>query len=119
MSEQAQKTSSASLSTYTVGFGLSVLLTLAAYFLVTRHALIGNPLLLGLAGLALVQFVVQLIFFLHVDVESKPRFKLLIMLFMFLVVVIIVAGSLWIMKYLNYHMMPHDINTYLHNQDGL
>lgn len=119
MSEQVQKSTSASLGTYVTGFGLSVLLTLAAYFLVTRHALIGDSLLFAIAGLALVQFVVQLIFFLHVDVESKPRFKLLVMVFMFLVVVIIVAGSLWIMNNLNYNMMPHDINTYLHNQDGL
>jgi cytochrome o ubiquinol oxidase operon protein cyoD len=89
---------------YTIGFILSIVFTLAAYFSVTEHIFSGNLLLAILFGLALIQFFIQLVFFLHLGKESKPRWNLTIFSFMILVVVMIVAGSIWIMKNLDYHM---------------
>jgi cytochrome o ubiquinol oxidase operon protein cyoD len=91
------------LTTYTLGFVLSLVLTLSAYFLVTRHALKGNVLLGGLFGLAFTQFIVQVIFFLHLGSEKKPRYNALVFVFMLGTVGIIVIGSIWIMTNLNYH----------------
>jgi len=48
--------------------------------------------------LALVQLVVQLVLFLHVGQEEKPRFNLLALSFGLITVVILVGGTLWIMQ---------------------
>ena len=75
---------------------LSIGLTLAAYLMVTHHTLSYRPLVAAICGLAILQFLVQLIFFLHLRVETRPRWKLFVLLFMILVVSILVFGSLWI-----------------------
>lgn len=91
---------------YTIGFVVSVLLTLAAYWLtVTDEMGRGVVLLLALGVLALSQMIVQLIFFLHLPEEIKPRYKLLSFGAMASILIIVVVGSLWIMHHLNYNMM--------------
>lgn len=108
-----------SLRSYVTGFGLSIILTLVAYLLVTNHAF-SKWLLVGvIITLAVVQFAVQLLFFLHLSQEARPRWRLQAFLFMLMVVLIIVIGSLWIMAHLNYHMTPQQQDKYLQGQDGL
>ncbi len=104
---------------YTTGFVLSVLFTIDAYILVSRHLFSNRGLVISIASLAFAQFVVQLLFFLHLGTETKPRWKLLAFLFMILVVMILVFGSIWIMNHLNYHMSPDQMNTYMQNQNSL
>ena len=98
------------MRSYVVGFALSIALTLAAYFMVTHHALGRTALIVAIFALAMIQLYVQLVFFLHLGREGKPRLNLMTFLFMLLVLVIVVAGSLWIMNNLNYHMTPQDLN---------
>lgn len=109
------------LRTYVSGFVLSISLTLAAYFMVVHHVLSTWTLAIVIAVLALIQFMVQLVFFLHLGQDAKPRFKLGVFLFMLLVVLIVVGGSLWIMHNLNYRMMltPKEINDYMNAQVGI
>jgi cytochrome o ubiquinol oxidase operon protein cyoD len=112
--------SSHSIGAYLSGFLLSLALTLAAFFLVSRHTLSHSALVLTIAGLAVLQLLVQLIFFLNLDRERSPRWNLQAALFALTVVVIVAGGSLWIMHNLNYHMTtPSEVNKYLQNQDGL
>ena len=109
------------LQTYVTGFVLSISLTLAAYVLVVNHAYSKWTIALAIAALAAVQFIVQLLFFLHLGRESRPRWRLLVFSFMLVVVGILVIGSLWIMYSLNYNhlvMTPRQINTYMQDQDG-
>jgi len=113
------ETDRGTLRTYVIGFVASIVLTLGAYLLVTHHLLSRRLLIAAVIGLALVQFLVQLLFFLHLGRESKPRWKLMVALFMVMVVLILVFGSLWIMTNLNYRMSPEQINTYMNNQSGL
>jgi cytochrome o ubiquinol oxidase operon protein cyoD len=104
---------------YSLGFVISLVLTLTAYVLVTGRLLDGLGLLLVLGGLALAQMIVQLIFFLHVSDESRPRFRLVSLGFMMTVLLIVVGGSLWIMHHLNYNMMDmsaHDKDAYMTSQ---
>lgn len=99
---------------YLTGFGLSVGLTLIAYFLVTASSLPRQTLIITVLVLAIVQLFVQLVFFLHLGKESKPRFNLLSFGFMVIVVSIVVFGTLWIMQNLNYHMRsPEQMDTYM------
>ncbi len=106
---------------YILGFILSLILTLAAYSLVSQ-LLFPNWLTITLIlALAIIQLFVQLIFFLHLDKEQKPYWMFAVMLFAALVIIIIVGGSLWIMNNLDYRMMssPSAINKYMDSQSGL
>lgn len=104
---------------YIFGFVSSVVLTLTSYALVTRHAL-NHDLIIGIiASLACVQFIVQMVFFLHIGEERKPRWKQLVMWFMLGIVFVIVVGSIWIMNNLNYRMTPEQMTQYMKSQDSL
>ncbi len=108
-----------SLRLYVTGFVLSISLTIMAYLMVTNHTLGKWPLVFAIATLAFIQFLVQLVFFLHLGAETKPRWKLGVFAFMALIVMILVIGSLWIMNNLNYRMMSSEqVNNYVKTQDG-
>lgn len=112
--------SHSSSRSYVTGYVLSIIFTIVPYFLVVNNVVEGWGLVLALAGFAIAQLFVQLIFFLHLGRESKPRWNLLVLLFAVLVVVILVFGSLWIMKNLNYHSMtPKDTDNYLLEEEGI
>ena len=91
-------------SSYVTGYGLSIVLTLVPFGLVINKMVEGWTLVLVLMTFAVAQLLVQLLFFLHLGKESRPRWNLMAFLFMLLVVLIVVIGSLWIMNSLNYHM---------------
>lgn len=94
---------------YWIGFVTSLVLTLGAYILASGRIVSGIELIIVLGGLALVQMLVQLVFFLHLADETRPRFRLVSFGFMTIILVIVVAGSLWIMYHLNRNMM--DMNS--------
>ncbi len=109
---------------YLIGFGLSLVFTLVSYAFVAQHvgshhSAFPHQLLIPLIIiLALAQLVTQLVFFLHLGRESKPRWNLMVFLFAILVVGIVVFGSLWIMQNLNYHMHPESTETYIIKDEG-
>lgn len=108
------------LTSYSIGFVLSLLLTGTAYVVTSNQLLSGPSLMVVIAVLALAQVLVQLCFFLHLGRETKPRLKLLVFLFMLLVLIIVVGGSLWIMQNLNYHMLPaKDVTNYILKDEGM
>ncbi len=74
--------------------------------LVITQVLSGPIFLFAIVGLALVQAIFQLLFFLHLGQEAKPRWEMLVFYFMLLVLFIVVIGSLWIMNDLNNRVMP-------------
>jgi cytochrome o ubiquinol oxidase operon protein cyoD len=90
---------------YFLGFGISLLLTLIAFFLATRSSIQGWRLDLLIGSLAAVQSLVYLFFFLHLKDTSKPRWNLLTLLFTIMVVFIVIFGSIWIMNNLMYNLM--------------
>lgn len=118
---------SGSRRTYAAGFLISVFLTSLAFLLVHVHVSRGHTypsdgfMLAALPILAVIQLFVQLVFFLHLGRESKPRWNAYALAFAVTVVVIVVIGSLWIMSSLNYHMMssPVEIRRYLDSQGDL
>ncbi|NDC31998.1 MAG: cytochrome o ubiquinol oxidase subunit IV [Bacteroidetes bacterium] len=100
---------SGTIITYITGFILSLILTLLAYFLVTQKLYTSvNQIIVIIAGLAVIQLFVQLIFFLHLGRESKPRWNVTVFVFAVLVVLIIIFGSIWIMNNLDYNMNHSD-----------
>lgn len=103
---------------YLLGFILSIFFTIYAYIAATGHKFSSRPMTAFLLGLGVLQFVVQLWFFLHIGRETKPRWKRLTLVLMMFFVVVVVLGSIWIMYNLNYRMSPQQINQYMNNQAG-
>lgn len=105
---------------YIVGFVLSVIMTLLAYFIVVSGLWSTQMIVIFVLTLAVVQLVVQVVFFLHIGRGS--RWKLLTFIFTILVVAIVVVGSIWIMDNLNYnmmHMSPDEIKRYMSENEGI
>lgn len=103
---------------YIIGFVLSLVLTLIAFGLDQVHEASGHvfptheTLLPVLSILAVVQLLVQLIFFLHMGQEKKPRWNLMAFLFAVLIATILIGGTLWIMHNLQQgHASAMDIMT--------
>lgn len=90
---------------YLVGFLLSVILTVLPFWLVMEHMLGRESLLLVISVLAVIQIVVQLMFFLHMNSRSEGGWNMIAFLFTVLIILILVIGSLWIMFHLNHNMM--------------
>lgn len=105
---------------YVVGFILSVVTTIVAFFFVVNHVWPTEALVYIVLGLAVIQLIVQAVFFLHIGRGS--HLKLATFGFAILIILIIVVGTIWIMNNLNYNMMhmTHDeIEVYLKNHEGL
>ncbi len=111
------------LRSYVIGFAVSLLLTGAAFFLVMRHVFPSPLLIIATLVLALLQFLAQVIYFLHLGAEKTrdSREKLWILACTTVVVGILVVGSVWIMFTLNDRMMmsPQQMNQYMNGQSGL
>lgn len=103
----AATTKHSGLKAYIIGFILSILLTIIPYVLVVSHILAPNATFIALALLAVLQLLVQLIFFLHLSLDPKHSSTLLSFIFTLVVLCILVAGTLWIMYNMNVNMMDH------------
>lgn len=103
---------------YISGFVGALATTIVAFVLVSGHILTGGWLIAALMGLAVIQLGVQLVFFLHLGDEARPRWQLTAFLFTAVMVLVIVIGSLWIMYHLNYNMSmtPEQMDSYMKAQ---
>ncbi len=88
-----------------IGFVTLLILTVAAYRVVTFYELTDHLLTVTISILSVTQALIQFFFFLHLGLESKPHWGMITFLFMAMVVIIVVGGSLWIIYNLNYNMM--------------
>jgi cytochrome o ubiquinol oxidase operon protein cyoD len=90
---------------YATGFILSIVLTAMAFALVMSGTLSRPAVLFGVVSAAVVQILVHLHYFLHMDTSSSARWNVLALLFTLLIMIIFVGGTIWIMYNLNYRMM--------------
>lgn len=111
-----KKHESTSLKSYVFGFVSSIILTLAAYFLATKHVFSGYVLITVLIELAILQFAAQLFLFLHLTKNPGRKWRLLTVVLMLVFVLILVLGSIWIMQELNYNMSPDQQLKWIHSQ---
>jgi cytochrome o ubiquinol oxidase operon protein cyoD len=95
-----------SLKSYGIGFILSILLTAVAFALAMQGG--GLPrwiVLTGIFGAAILQILVHLHYFLHLDTSSAARWNMLALVITLLIMLLFVGLTLWIMSNLNYRMM--------------
>ena len=100
---------------YMTGFVLAVILTAIPFWLVMGKVLpSASTTGFVVLGLAAVQIVVHMIYFLHMNSRSEGGWTMLALIFTIVLVVITLTGSIWVMYHLNSNMMPgmtHDMTN--------
>ena len=91
--------------TYLTGFVLALILTAIPFALVYFDLVSRTVAVAVIAILALIQVVVHLRFFLHIDFKRTPKENLLALVFAGFLIVVMVGGSLLIMFDLHHRMM--------------
>lgn len=96
-----------SMRGYVIGFVLSLILTAIPFWLVMGKVL-PSPVSTGyvILGFAVVQIVVHMVYFLHMNTKSEGGWNMLALLFTVVMLLIAVGGSLWVMHHMNTNMMP-------------
>ena len=92
------------LRSYLIGFVLSLALTGAAFWVALGTSLSSGKIMSIIGVLGIVQLVIQLRFFLHIDTRKQKREDFDLILFSTLVLLIIVLGTVWIMGNLSFRM---------------
>ena len=96
-----------SFSGYMAGFALSIILTAIPFWLVMSKVIADrNTAVLVLGGFAVIQILVHMVFFLHMNGKVEGGWTLLATIFTVVFVAIAVAGTLWVMFHMNANMMP-------------
>lgn len=93
------------LKAYIYGLTLSAIFTFIAFGLVGSHAFSAKFTYVSLAILAIAQLAAQVVFFLRLNASREGRWNLMPFLFVIVIVLVLVFGSLWIMYNLNYNMV--------------
>jgi cytochrome o ubiquinol oxidase operon protein cyoD len=100
------------LKGYLIGFALSVLLTAIPFWLVMGEVSWNKQVIaFTIMAFAAVQMIVHMVFFLHMTPKSEDGWTLTSLVFTLILVVITLAGSLWVMYHLDTNMMPrHEVS---------
>jgi cytochrome o ubiquinol oxidase operon protein cyoD len=94
-----------SVKSYLIGFVLSVILTVIPFWLVMGAGLSKGVTLVAIFIFAIVQVLVHLKYFLHLDFSTDGRWNSLSFIFTTLVIVMLVGLSIWIIFSANALMM--------------
>lgn len=93
------------LRAYLVGFAISVLLTALPFALVAGGWATGLRAYAVIGAAALLQVAVHFRFFLHIGLGRSTRDDLQLILFTALIIVLMVGGTVWILRNLHARMM--------------
>ncbi|NBF03466.1 cytochrome o ubiquinol oxidase subunit IV [Pseudomonas sp. Fl5BN2] len=94
-----------SVKSYAIGFILSVILTVIPFGLVMYPSLPKDVTLWIVLAFAVIQVLVHLVYFLHLDRSEAQRNNVVAFIFAALVIVLLVGLSLWIMFSIHTVMM--------------
>ncbi|MGF6394760.1 cytochrome o ubiquinol oxidase subunit IV [Pseudomonas plecoglossicida] len=94
-----------SVKSYMIGFVLSIILTAIPFGLVMFPSLPKNLTVLVVVAMAVIQVVVHLVYFLHMDRSKEQRTNVTTFLFTGLVIALLVGLSLWIMFSIHFEML--------------
>ena len=94
-----------SVKSYGIGFILSVILTLIPFGLVMYPTLPKSITLMIVLAFAVIQVLVHLVYFLHLDRSAAQRNNVIAFVFAAIVIVLLVGLSIWIMFSIHTFMM--------------
>lgn len=116
MSKQHQ---AGSTTSYAIGFGLSLILTIIPYYLVVHKSFTGDRLLMTILGFAVLQMFIQIFFFLHLGRGPKPLYNVAFFASTVGIILVVVGGSMFIMKHLHYNMSPAETSKQVAEKEGI
>ncbi|EJF79723.1 cytochrome o ubiquinol oxidase subunit IV [Bartonella doshiae] len=99
---------SPSNGSYIVGFILAVFFTLGSFIPVMYGMMESwaiSTKVVYLLGMAIIQIIVQIVFFLHLNSGPDAKWNLSTLWFAVICVFIIIGGTWWAISHLNYNMM--------------
>jgi len=89
------------VASYLVGLVFALVLTATSFYVASTSLLWGPGIAVGLVVLAIAQMGVHLVFFLHITSGPDNTNNVLALAFGILIVLLIMAGTLWIMANLD------------------
>lgn len=95
-----------SVKSYLTGFVLSVVLTAVPFAMTMLHLMPVATLIPVIIGVGVVQIVVHLVYFLHMNVSSSQVWNNAAFVVALIIVLILIVGTLWVMYHMNHNMMP-------------
>lgn len=95
-----------SVKSYLIGFVLSVVLTAVPFAMTMLHLMPVATLIPVIIGVGVVQIVVHLVYFLHMNVSSSQVWNNAAFVVALIIVLILIVGTLWVMYHMNHNMMP-------------
>jgi len=90
---------------YMVGFLLAIGLTVLSFGIIAAGIQPKYAAVVGLVLAAVVQILVHLYYFLHLDLSKELRWNFVAIVFTTLIVLIFIGGTVWIIFTLNARMM--------------
>jgi cytochrome o ubiquinol oxidase subunit IV len=100
-----ERTMPTDVGIYTIGLALALVLTAISFWVANTSMLWALGIPIGLVVLAIAQMGVHLVFFLHITTAPDNTNNVLALAFGVFVVILVVAGSLWITTNLNDNLM--------------
>ena len=92
---------------YVKGFILAVILTAIPFYLVMNNVITDRSTAVLVLGLfAIVQVLVHMVYFLHMNGKIQGGWTMLSTIFTVIFLAIAIAGTLWVMFHMNTNMMP-------------
>ncbi len=92
---------------YMTGFVLSVILTAIPFAIVMSGGFESRAVTaLVVLLFAVVQIVVHMIYFLHMDLHAEGGWTVISLVFTLIVLIICLAGTIWVMHNMDSNMMP-------------
>ncbi|WP_282937033.1 cytochrome o ubiquinol oxidase subunit IV [Paenibacillus sp. RC67] len=88
-----------SLKSYVIGFFLSIVLTIIPLVVILNHMFSEGARIVIILAMAILQFAVQLVFFMHLKEGENARWNMMALTLGLIILLTIVAGSIWIMTY--------------------
>jgi len=119
MTRQQTKHEPGTMTSYVIGFVLSLVFTFIPYYLVVNKAVSGNSLVATILGFAVLQLFVQVFFFLHLGRGPKPFYNVVFFFATVGIIIIAVGGALIIMTNLYRNMSPDEVTTKLAQDEGI
>jgi cytochrome o ubiquinol oxidase operon protein cyoD len=108
-----------SLKDYAIGFILSVILTAIPFWLVMTKAFDkSSTTAIVILGFAAIQVIVHMVYFLHMNGKAEGGWSMLATVFTLVLLVIVLAGSIWVMYHMNINMMP-SMGNEVHNMQDM
>ncbi|MBT9385001.1 cytochrome o ubiquinol oxidase subunit IV [Pseudooceanicola sp. CBS1P-1] len=104
-----------------MGFAMSIILTIIPFGIVMGDPAMSSNMKIGIImGLGAIQIIVHLVYFLHLDTKGEGGWTMAATMLAIVILVIVMAGSLWVMHNMNENMMPmpNDMKALMDAQGG-